>query len=144
MLKDVLEIVGIIVALIISILAAVKYWDAAKTAKEFSADIGKLYDRIREVETNVTKAMAACQTNHGEFNKEIGLHIKDRFIHRDPEMESFRYDTLAKANDTLAKAIVDMKTDLVQSVTKIENNLCGRIENLERTVRNGNGGSKQI
>lgn len=134
-MKEILEIIGIVVALVISILAAVKYWDAAKTAKEFSADIGKLYDRIREVETNVSKAMTACQTNHGEFNKDVGLHLKDRTIHRDPELESFRYDTLAKA-------IGDIKGDLTLAISKVETTLGTRMENLEKTMRNGVNGGK--
>lgn len=130
MLKDILEVIGVVLSLVLAAVACTKYSSALKTAKEFSSAIGAVYDRIKEVETSMHKAMALCQSNHGEFNKEVGSHIKDRAIHRDSELESFRYDTLAKA-------IVELKADLATSMSKIEGGLCSRIEKLEVVVHNG-------
>lgn len=134
-MKEILEIVGIVVALIISIMAAIKYWDAAKSAKEFSSDLGKVYGRLREVENKVQKTVADCQSSHASFNTEVLGHLKDSKIHRDSELETFRYDTLAKA-------IGEIKTDLTKSVEKVEAALCTRMDTLEKTVRNGTNGAK--
>lgn len=128
MLKDVLEIVGVVLALVLSSLAAAKFWSAAKTARDFAADIGKLYDRVREVEVGLHKSMKDCQAGHADFNKEVGGHLKDRVIHRDSELETFRHETLAAS-------IAELKSDISKAMVRVETSLCGRIATLENSIR---------
>jgi hypothetical protein len=130
MVKDILEVSGIVLALILSLIAVVKFWSGSKTAKEFSSDIGKTYDRMREVEQNVVKALNDCQAKHDDCAEDVKCHLRDLKMHRDPELETFRYNTLAGM-------IGDLKSDLSTSIGQMDSRLCDRIGKLETAFRNG-------
>lgn len=142
MIEKIIEIAVAGLLLIASVIGAVKFWIMTKGNKAVSDQLKGLREsmanKITELRTDLRacegKAMTQlreCRSDHDGCGKELQAHLRNKEVHRDKELEDFRFLTLANS-------ISSMKADLSQGMIKMEERIGGRLDRMEKTIHGGN------
>lgn len=144
MIGKIIEVAVAGLLLIASVVGAVKFWVMARGNKVLSDQVENLRESINrkiiELRTDLRacegKAMTQikeCKNEHDGCNKELRLHLQNKDVHRDKELEDFRFDTLSASLSSL-------KLDLTQGMNQMEGRIGERLSRIEKTFLNSQGG----
>lgn len=140
MLKDIIEIIVAALVALVSIIGAVKYWNAEKAAKQYSSELSQMRNELSEAKKEAKEAaeksvrtVLECKMSHETCQRDMMAHLRDASIHRDVPLEEYRHGVLEKA-------ITDLKNDLSKNIEGTENRLCARLDKMEQSFKTGQVG----
>ncbi len=93
--------------------------------------------QIESLDTALTKQSAQFEKTYEAFREEckacrqeVKEHLKDPDVHREMQLEEFRFETLEKT-------LSELKIDLSKGIEATEARVCARLDRVELAIRNG-------